>query len=51
MVKANDKKKYNNRFVRELNNGAMELKKLRPSTIDKYKIEYDDKTKKHIFKL
>ena len=50
-IKENDKKNYNNRFVRELNEGIITWDKIRKSTRDKYKLEYDDKLKKYVSKM
>jgi hypothetical protein len=50
-IKENDKKKYNNRFVRELNDGVITWDKVRKSTREKYKLEFDEKNNKYISKL
>jgi hypothetical protein len=36
------------RITRELNQNKKDFKKMKPETIEKYKIKYDDKTKKYI---
>jgi hypothetical protein len=50
-IKENDKKKYNNRFVRELNDGVILWRNTRASTREKYKLEYDEENNKYISKL
>ena len=50
-IKVNDKAKYNNRFVRELNEGVITWDKVRKSTREKYQLEYDINTNKYISKL
>jgi hypothetical protein len=47
-AKINDKEKYYLRITRELNQNKKDFKKMKPETIEKYKIKYDDKTKKYI---
>ena len=42
------KEKYYLRITRELNQNKKDFKKMKPETIEKYKIKYDDKTKKYI---
>ena len=43
-ARANDKKNYDSRYCRDLNNNVIQLKNIRPSTIEKYKIKFNDKT-------
>ena len=43
-ARANDKKNYDSRMCRELNQGKLLFKTIRPSTIEKYKIKFNDKT-------
>ena len=50
-IKATDKANYNNRFVRELNEGIITWEKVRNSTRQKYKLEFDEKNNKYISKL
>ena len=50
-IKENDKKNYNNRFVRELNEGVITWDKVRKSTREKYKLEFDEKNNKYVSKL
>ena len=50
-IKANDKKSYNNRFVRELNEGVITWDKVRKSTRDKYKLSYDENKKIYVSNL
>jgi hypothetical protein len=50
-IKENDKKKYNNRFVRELNDGVILWQNVRASTREKYKLKFDEKTNKYISDL
>ena len=47
-AKLNDKEKYYLRFVRELNQNKKDFETMKPATIEKYKIKYDDKTKQYI---
>ena len=44
----NQIKTYKVRILRELNNGLIDIKTVRCSTIEKYKIKLDDETKKYI---
>lgn len=50
-IKENDKKNYNNRFVRELNEGVILWKNIRASTKAKYKLEFDEKNNKYVSKI
>jgi hypothetical protein len=50
-IKTSDKANYDNRFVRELNEGVITWDKVRKSTSEKYKIEFDGKNYKYISKL
>jgi hypothetical protein len=47
-IKTTDKKNYNARHVRELNNGVILWENVRASTREKYKLEYNDKLKKYV---
>ena len=47
----NNNKDYYIRLLREINNGVIDFKKVRKTTIDKYKIEYNDEQNKYISKL
>jgi hypothetical protein len=50
-IKSNDKKTYNNRFVRELNEGVITWEKVRASTRAKYKLSYDENKKIYVSNL
>jgi hypothetical protein len=43
-----DEENYYRRLVREINNGLIDIKTVRASTIKKYKIKFDEKTNKYI---
>ena len=50
-IKTTDKKNYNTRHVRELNNGVILWKNVRASTRDKYKLSYDENKKIYVSNL
>jgi hypothetical protein len=48
-IKNNEKEKtYKIRLLREINNGLIDIKTVRASTLEKYKIKLDEKTNKYI---
>ena len=47
-ARVNDKAKYHIRVVRELNMNKKDYEKMKPETIEKYKIVYDEKSQKYI---
>jgi hypothetical protein len=48
-IKNNEKEKtYKIRLLREINNGLINIKTVRASTLEKYKIKFDEKTNKYI---
>ena len=47
-IKTTDKKNYNTRHVRELNNGIILWENVRASTREKYQLEYNEKLKKYV---
>jgi hypothetical protein len=47
-AKINDKEKYHMRIVRELNQNKKDFDKMKPQTIEKYKIMFDKKKNEYI---
>ena len=48
-IKNNEKEKtYKIRLLREINNGLINIKTVRKSTLEKYNIKFDEKNNKYI---
>ena len=50
-TKSNEKEKTCKKILREINNGLNHIKAVRKSTLEKYKIIFDDKINKYISEI